>query len=279
MGVQYVWLISEGDRQMDRALGATEGKALFSRAVEQALLDEQADLAVHSLKDLPAVQDPKAKTGLVIAAVPPRADVHDCLIGWDGPIKLDRLQTGATLGTASPRRSAQMRRLRPDLNVQLIRGNVQSRLANVVEHHQYDATLLAAAGLQRLGLDQYAADPLDTHTMLPAAGQGALAVQCRGDDHSTIRRCLLLNDATTAMAVHDERRVVAELGGDCHSPIAVLIETGSTEVRLKARVLSQDGRQCVEADESVPLAEADGLVDRALEGLRERGAEAVLRQK
>lgn len=287
IAVDYHWVETEGDRSPDTALADAGGKGLFVTAVEQALLAGQADLAVHSLKDLPSDADARYTrgNGLVLAAFPLRADVRDCLIAPPEVGALDHLKPSALVGTASPRRAAQLLRLRPDLRIQLMRGNVDTRLRKVLEDHQYDATLLAVAGLQRAGLSQHARLPLDPDVVLPAAGQGVLALQCRADDHLTLTRCLPLNDSVTAQAVHAERAVVAALGADCHSAVAVLAEpvdeagapsrTGFT-YRLRARVLSRDGQRLAHADATAPARTLSQLVRRVVSDLLVQGAREIL---
>jgi len=276
--VAYVWIESEGDRFTNASLADVGGKGLFVRAIERALLQEKADIAVHSLKDLPA--NPLEVTqGLTIAAVPRRADPHDCLVTPQGHATIDALPRGANVGTSSPRRAAQLRRLRPDLAVEPIRGNVETRLRKVLKDGAHEATLLAVAGLERAGLSEHAGHKIDTNVILPAAGQAAIAIQCRGDDHITLRRCLPLNDTDTSQAVHAERQVVASLRGDCHSPIAVFAEPDGDTMRLRARVLSPDGATLVEADECGKLSQAGRLVKKVIKALREGGADAVLRGK
>ncbi len=274
--VQYRWIESEGDRLVDASLADAGGKGLFARAVEQAVLNGRADVAVHSLKDLPTDEVTK---GLVIAAVPAREDARDCLISrHQGGI--DGLPQGGVVGTASPRRAAQLKRVRPDLQIQLIRGNIETRLRKVLEDGLYDATLLAVAGLRRAGLGQHATRAIDPSVVLPAAGQGALAVQCRAADHTTLTRCLPLNDAWTAAAVHGERRIVASLQGDCHSAIAALVEpigsNGDGGVRVRGKVLSQDGVTCIENDTQVLFKQIDKATNGAASDLITRGAQAVL---
>lgn len=260
---------TDGDHDPSREEASDKDR--FVRAVEKLVLDGSADLAVHSYKDVPIMVRADAK-GLVVIAVPPRGDSRDCLIGQNGPMGIGSLPQSATVGTSSPRRAAQLLRLRPDLNVRTIAGNVQTRLRLVTEQRRYDATVLAAAGLQRLGLDEYAATPLESTVMLPAAGQGALAVQCRADDHATVRRCLPLNDAASAAAVNAERQVVTALGGGCHQPIAAHFQADGDRVQLHARVLSMDGSRCVEAVETAPPEQDRKLVDRVVAALRDRGA-------
>ena len=276
--VVYVWIESEGDRFTEASLADVGGKGLFVRAIERALLQEKADIAVHSLKDLPA--NPLEVTqGLTIAAVPRRADPRDCLVTREGYESIQSLPRGANVWSSSPRRAAQLRRLRPDLAVAPIRGNVETRLRKVLQDGVHEATLLAVAGLERAGLAEHAVHRISPDVVLPAAGQGAIAIQCRGDDHVTLRRCLPMNDADTSQAVHAERQVVAALRGDCHSPIAVFAEPDGEMLRLRARVLSTDGTQLVEADETGKLSHAGRVVKKVVKALRDGGAAAVLRGK
>ncbi len=288
--ISFNWIESEGDRHTGVMLAQHGGKGLFTGALERALLDGQADLAVHSLKDLPAEHTP----GLALAAIPRRGDVRDCLITRDGGRTLDAIPRGGLFGTSSPRRAAQVLRHRPDLRVALLRGNVDTRLRRVLDHEapastaHYDATLLAAAGLRRLGLREHLDAAIDVDTMLPAACQGALAVQCRADDHVTLTRCLPLNDATTATSVHAERGVVAAMAADCHSPIAVLAEPADVDpaqakrnadahwYRLRVRVLAADGSTQLGFDEQCKTRELRRLVRKAAEDLTARGARDLL---
>lgn len=276
--ISYLWIESEGDRLADAALAESGGKGLFASALEKEVLTGRADLAVHSLKDLPAQSPRGGKTsGLAIAAIPPRADVRDCLISHGGAARIEDLPPNAVLGTASPRRAAQAQRVRPDLQVKLIRGNVDTRIKKVLDEREYDATLLAVAGLQRCGLAEHAKHPLSVELMLPAACQGALALQCRADDHVTLLRCLPLNHAETATAVHVERGVVAALHGDCHSPIAALATATSTGVRVKVRVLSPDGKQMLESTDESPLKAMGKMIKRVTQDLKNQGSDLILR--
>jgi len=275
--VQYRWIESQADQLTDAPLSDAGGKGLFVRAIERALLTERADIAVHSVKDLPAEENTQ---GLTIAAIWPRADVRDCLIAADGAGVIDDLPHGATVGTASPRRASQLLRIRPDLSIQLIRGNVETRLAKVMQDRECDATLLAVAGLHRANLHEHATHPIDLSLMLPAAGQGALAIQCRTDDPVTIRRCLPINDPITAAAVHAERRLVAALKGDCHSPIAVLgVPLGKNAVdgfRLRVKVLSCDGSRCLEGKKRSSGKGLDKTVKDMVADLIQRGVQMLL---
>ncbi len=286
--VRYRFITSEGDQIADQPLASRGGKGLFTREIEKLLLNREADLAVHSLKDLPATDT----TGLCLAAVPHRGDVRDCLVSREGYATIQDLPEGAVVGTASPRRAAQLLRLRPDLKLALIRGNVESRIDKVLNptgSEAYDATLLSVAGLKRLGLDTHAQHVIPIEDMMPAACQGAIAVQCRANDHVTLTRCLPLNNPEAATAAHAERQVIAALGGDCHSAIAVLAEQAKQPptpakrnadahwFRLRIRVLSGDGTQCLEIDEMVKTKDLRRLVKRSVKELKDQGASDLLK--
>jgi hydroxymethylbilane synthase len=285
LAIEFRWIESEGDL-VTSSLADAGGKGLFTRAIEQALLDGRADIAVHSMKDLPSSDTP----GLTIAATPKRADVRDCLISPTAVRSIDALPRGAVVGTSSPRRGAQLLRLRPDLRIEPIRGNVETRIHKVLGEagaSTFDATLLAAAGLSRLGLGEHLEGAVDTDEVLPAACQGALAIQCRADDSVTLTRTLPLNDATTATAVHAERRVVAALEADCHSPLAVLVEPVEPQqrgkrkpvgpdYRVRIRALSPDGRQCLEVDQQAPMKQLRRLIKDVVKDLKSQGAVEVM---
>lgn len=272
VGLRFVPLESEGDRVTDHPLALLGGKGLFTRTIERAILGRDADIAVHSFKDLPT----ELTAGLVIAAVPRRAPVHDVLISATA-LRIDELPKGAKVGTCSPRRAAQLLRIRPDLRIVPLRGNVDTRVKKVLDERVVDATLLAAAGLHRLGLHGYAANAVPVEDILPAPAQGAIAVQCRADDHVTLRRCVPLNDAMSALCVHAERQVTAGLRGDCHSPIAVLAEAvGDAELRVRARVLSPDGRVCLASEARGPMKSSPRMCDQVVEELLGQGARRVL---
>ncbi len=286
--VRYQYIETQGDVLGDQSLADHGGKGLFTREVERVLLAGEADLAVHSLKDLPAADT----TGLCLAAVPRRADVRDCLITPGGLASIGDLPQGAVIGTASPRRASQLLRLRPDLRIGLLRGNVQTRLEKVLNPggpKRYDATLLAVAGLARLGLKEQAQHAVPLEDMMPSASQGALAVQCRANDHVTLTRCLPLNNPEASTAVHAERQILAGLGADCHSPIAVLAEQSKQPptpakrnadahwFRLRVRVMSADGTQCLETDEEVKTKDLRRLVKRTVKDLKDRGARELLK--
>jgi hydroxymethylbilane synthase len=270
--VEYRWIETEGDQKPDVSLTSAGGKGLFAKAVEDTVLSHDADLAVHSLKDLPT----QLTSGLILAAIPSRGDVRDCLVSQAGSASIKDLPKGVTLGTASPRRAAQVLRIRPDIQIQLIRGNVETRLRKVLIDKTYGATILAVAGLQRANLSQHALHPIPTETMLPSAAQGALALQCRADDHVTLTRCLPLNHAPTAAAVQAERMVVAALDGNCHASIACHCHPVDAAFALEARVFSHDGVTCIEGS----FTSSQKLLSKAVRTLAAdliaRGAKALV---
>ncbi|MEO0513727.1 MAG: hydroxymethylbilane synthase [Planctomycetota bacterium] len=287
--VEFHWVQSEGDEITQGSLAEAGGKGLFTRRVDQAVLDKKADLAVHSLKDLP-VDPAESLSGLALAATPKRHTVNDCLVSGKRYGRLVDLPQGAVVGTSSPRRAAQMRRLRPDFDIRLLRGNVDTRLHKVLTEDgpHYDAAVLAAAGLKRLGLGEHADRPLSVEEMLPSACQGALGIRCRATDHVTLTRCLPLNAASTSTAVTHEREVVRLLGADCYSPIAVLaqpIDPAKTQAkrnadshwfRLRVRLCSADGQTTLESDEKCKTGELRRVVKQVTRDLLARGAREIL---
>ncbi|MEP9366074.1 hydroxymethylbilane synthase [Xanthobacter sp. VNH20] len=244
---------TSGDAIQDRALSEAGGKGLFTKEIEEALLDGRIDLAVHSAKDVATY----LPDGLHLAGYLPRADVRDALILREGA-SLSDLRPGAVVGTASLRREAQLRRKRPDLEVQLLRGNVQTRLSKV-RSGTFDATLLALAGLTRLGLAHEASAILGTDDFLPAVGQGAVAIECRIADEATNAAIAAITCRATGIALAAERAFLAALDGSCRTPIAALATVDGERVRLRGLVLSPDGRDAAEADSSAPAADAARL--------------------
>ncbi len=267
-GAEILTIKTTGDRIAAAALPEVGGKGLFTKEIEEALLDGRADVAVHSLKDLPTEMDRR----LVIAAVPPREDVRDALVGRP----LENLPRGARVGTSSLRRAAQLRHARPDLIVENIRGNVDTRLRKLGEG-RYDAVVLAVAGLRRLGLADRIAEVLSPEWMCPAAGQGALAVQCRAGDAETQRRLAALDDPQTRAEVTAERALLAELGGGCRVPIGACARAEGSRLRLTAMVASPDGAQLVRVTLDGSVADPEGLGRRAAAELNSRGAADILR--
>ena len=242
-----------GDRVQNRLLAEIGGKGLFTKEIEQALIERRIDLAVHSLKDM----ETTLPSGLEISCVLPRDDPRDALVAHDGAT-LAALPKGAKIGTASLRRTAQLLRRRPDLSPTPIRGNVDTRLGKLAAG-EVDGLLLAYCGLERLGRAEVTSEILSIETMLPAVGQGALAIETRGDD--TELRMLLapLHDATSAACVTAERAMLAALDGSCRTPIAGLAEATADRVRLAALLLSPDGRAERRAEGDAPIADAAAL--------------------
>lgn len=230
--IEIVTVRTTGDRVQDRALADIGGKALWTKELDGALLAGDIDFAVHSMKDVETLRPDAIR----IVAMLPRADVRDRLIGAESIAGLPR---GARVGTSSPRRAAQLRRLRPDLIISTLRGNVDTRLAKVA-NGDIDATLLAAAGLDRLGRHSVGvAVPIDV--MLPAASQGAVGIEARADDTTTQALLRPIGDAGTYRCVMAERALLAHLGAGCHSPVAALATLNGEELVLRAELFSEDG--------------------------------------
>jgi hydroxymethylbilane synthase len=241
---------TSGDRITDRALLEAGGKGLFTKEIEEALLDGAIDLAVHSAKDMPTFL-PK---GLAVAAYLRREDPRDAFIG-NAVARLEELPAGARLGTASLRRQALAKRARPDLQVGLLRGNVPTRLKRIKEG-AFDATLLAAAGLMRLGLHDRAGSLLDLDAFPPACGQGAIAIECRADDRRICDLLSSVGDLDTAVAVACERAFLEALDGSCRTPIAGYAAVSGTELSFHGTVLTPDGTAWHEERASGPLEDA-----------------------
>jgi hydroxymethylbilane synthase len=253
-----------GDRIADVPLAQVGTKGLFTKEIDEALLDGRIDLAVHSLKDLPT----ELPRGLAIAAIPEREDARDALVG----ARLAELAPGAKVGTSSLRRVAQMHAVRPDLAVESVRGNVDTRLRKLGDG-QYDALVMAAAGLRRLGLESRIAESLPVEVMCPAVGQGALAIATR-EGGDAARSCARLDDAATRLAVEAERAVLASLGGGCQVPIGAHGRIDGDRLDLVALVASPDGARVIRMNASGPahchLAIGEDLGRRLLEaGARE----------
>lgn len=263
--VEIVTVRTTGDRVQDRPLAEIGGKALWTKELDRALIHGEIDCAVHSMKDVETLRP----AALAIAAILPRADVRDRIIGADS---IAALPEGATVGTSSPRRAAQLRRLRPDLAIVMFRGNVDTRLARLAAG-EADATLLAAAGLERLGRDVGAAIP--TSVMLPAPAQGAVGVEARAEDRQAIGALAAIDDPMTHACVAAERALLAALHADCHSPVAALATIEGAILTLSAELLSEDGAEHVHAQEegspldpALPESVARDLLARAPERVR-----------
>jgi len=258
---------TRGDR-LPGPLAGAGGKGLFVAEIERAVLAGRADLAVHSAKDLPAALAP----GLALAAALRRADPRDALVARPGA-GLAALAPGARIGTGSPRRAAQLRALRPDLQIAPLRGNVGTRLRRLDEG-RFDALLLACAGLDRLGQAGRIAERLSPGQMLPAAGQGVLALQSRAGE-PLAAELRAMEDSASGACLRAERAFLAEMAGDCHTPIAALAELSPGGLRLRGLLASPDGAQLARAECSAPLAEAAAAGRRLAQKLAEQGAEIL----
>ena len=272
---EIIPLVSGGDTDM-RPIDGSRQVGVFTKRIQQALLDDEADVAVHSLKDLPTEVDER----LSLAAVPARETVQDALVspqGWT----LEQLPAGATIGTGSRRRAAQLKSRRQDLNIQPIRGNVQTRLEKL-QSGQFDAILLAEAGLLRLAMHDLVRQRLSLEDMLPAPGQGALALEVRAGDQDAFAAVSGLNDSHARTGVTAERTLLAALHGGCLAPIAALGQVRDDQLTLQAVVLSSNGDQRLDEQGSTPLDPdnwADPAVDLAnqlSESLIRRGARELI---
>lgn len=264
--VEIVPIRTTGDRVQDRPLAEIGGKALWTKELDRALIAGEIDCSVHSMKDVESWRP----DCVALAAILPREDVHDRLIGAES---IDALPHGARVGTSSPRRRAQLLHHRPDLRILMFRGNVDTRLSKLAAG-EADATLLAAAGLNRLGRPEIGhAIPIDT--ILPAAAQGAVGVETRADDRRARDAMAAIDHPATHACVLAERALLAALGGDCRSPVAALATLEGAVLTLQAEVLSEDGTVVIRAMESgapedpeLPAAMARDLLARAPESVR-----------
>jgi hydroxymethylbilane synthase len=282
--VTLVVLKTRGDRILDRPLSEVGGKGLFTKEIEEAVLDGRADLAVHSMKDLPSV----IPDGLVLGAVPRREEPADALVlapshlagaaGLaSGPAAtlLAALPAGARVGTSSLRRVCQLRRLRPDLEIVALRGNIDTRLGKV-QSGELDAAVLAAAGLIRLGFEDRIAARFGPAEMLPACGQGALGLECRADDASVLGRLAELVDPAATAEVQAERAFSLRLGGSCTTPLGARATLSGAELRIDGMVGSLDGRRLLRAERSGPASAPARLGEQLGERLLAEGAGALL---
>ncbi len=268
--IQLVVISTLGDRQ-NGPIAQLDARGVFTKAIQQALLDGQIDLAVHSLKDLPT----EPVTGLALAAVPAREDCGDVLVSRAG-LAIEQLPPQAVVGTGSLRRAAQLKHWRADLEVQDIRGNVETRLEKL-DRGQYDAVMLAAAGLTRLGLADRITQRLPTEKIYPAVGQGALGLEARADDPPIHRAARLLDDPATHQAVLAERALLAALRGGCLAPVGAWGRThGEDVLRLDAVVLDPTGRQRITVTVQGSPADAADLGRQAATELLGQGAAQLI---
>lgn len=269
--IELMPMVTSGDKFFNEKLSATGGKGLFVKELEEALLDKRADLAVHSMKDVPAI----FPTGLCLAAICTRHNPLDALVS-QVYTSLDNLPSGAIIGTTSLRRQSQLLAVRPDLNIKALRGNIQTRVAKL-QSGEYDAIILAVAGLERMALDEIITEILSTEIMLPACGQGALGIECRVEDEELKQFIAPLNDTLSAMCVSSERHVNALLGGNCHVPVAVyctLIE--NAQILLRAKVASVDGKIVISNRQCGHQHDATALAEKCARALLASGASDLL---
>jgi hydroxymethylbilane synthase len=270
LAIELLPLTTRGDELIDRRLDAAGGKGLFVKELETAMAEGRADLAVHSIKDVPADLPP----GFALAAITAREDPRDVFVSPKYP-SIGTLPRGATLGTSSLRRSAQILERHPDVEVRLLRGNVDTRLAKL-DRGEYDAIVLAAAGLQRLGLEARITTRLEADEMLPAPGQGALGIECVAGRAEVAALLAPLGDGPTTICVRAERAVSRALGGSCALPLAAYAELHVSRIKLRALVASTDGKRVIRCEVEGDAADPQGLGERAAHDLRRQGAEEIL---
>lgn len=269
-GVELVPLSTRGDEILDKSLQKIGGKGLFIKELEVAMQSGHADIAVHSMKDVPA----DMPAGFCIAAVLDRADPTDALVSGNGTRFTD-LPNGARIGSSSLRRQAQLRAMRPDLDVVPLRGNVNTRLARLAAG-DYDAIILATAGLQRLGLDQYITESFTPGKMLPAAAQGVVGIECLEGQRDLIAVLQQIEDPASVLTTAAERAVAARLNASCQSPVASFAELDGDSLTVRALVASEDGQTIIRASASGDGSNAAALGEAAAEQLLADGAGDLL---
>ena len=269
---EVVVIKTTGDKMQQAAFGQSGGKGIFIKELEEALLEESVDLAVHSVKDIPT----DTPSRLQFPAVCRRDDVRDCLVSHQGTL-LASLKQGARVGTSSLRRQAQLRHYRRDLDLRELRGNVDTRLRKV-DSGEYDAIVISKAGLDRLGLSQKITETLSTEISLPAVGQGAIAIQSRLKDQQAAEILEKLDDAETRTVIIAERALMAALGGGCSVPLGAWARMERGELVLEAMLCSVDGAHYVRQKATAPAEQATELGQRMAQMLMEGGAEDILEE-
>ncbi len=268
--VSILGITTRGDQIVDRPLAQIGGKGLFVKELEAALEDGRADLAVHSAKDVPM----RLPEGFCLAAITSREDPRDCLVS-NLSASLEALSPGSIVGTSSLRREAQLRERHPALKVNPLRGNLDTRLAKL-DRGEFQAVVLAAAGLKRLGLAARIRAMIEPEQSLPAPGQGALVIECREDQSELRRRLAPLGDFGTSACVLAERALSRALSGDCQLPLAAYAVANGAEIRLRGLVAMPDGSKVVRAELSGPSAAPEELGEMLAANLRALGADAIL---
>jgi hydroxymethylbilane synthase len=271
VAAELVIIRTSGDRDRQSSLRVIGGKGVFTKELEDALLEERIDLAVHSMKDMPT----SLPAGLEISAICPREDVRDALISRDA-LKLDELPSGARIGTSSLRRQTQLRHYRGDFEMVDMRGNVDTRLAKLAQG-DYDAIVLAKAGLDRLGRAEQISEILPPEICLPAAGQGAMGIETRKREDEFFAAVRKLNHRPSQLAVEAERAVLVALEGGCQVPIGVWARMEADSLRIDARVLSADGKESIRESRTGSSGNAIELGRTVAAALLDRGADRLLR--
>lgn len=270
--VELVHHTTKGDKILEKPLAEIGGKGLFTAELEEAMANKSVDLAVHSLKDMPT----DLPTGLILGAITKRETPSDALISPKYKT-LEALPKGAKVGTSSLRRQAQLLHKRPDLQVKVLRGNVQTRLRKLTEEN-FDAIVLARAGLKRLKLDHIITEIFSTDEMLPAVGQGALAIECRADDTEVLNLLAPLNDMETAQATTAERSFLRQLNGGCQVPMGVFGTCYKGQLTVKALIASLDGKSMYEGEMSGPCEMAELIGRNLAKALYEQGGKTIISQ-
>ncbi|HHT0592581.1 TPA: hydroxymethylbilane synthase [Legionella anisa] len=269
--IELLPMSTSGDKFLKDKLQAIGGKGLFVKELEEALLDKRADFAVHSSKDMPA----EFPEGLDLIAICKRDNPFDVFVSYQHN-DLHTLPAQSIVGTSSLRRQSQLLAYRSDLSVKSLRGNINTRLEKL-KSGEYHAIILAAAGLERMGFSNLITEQLSAQIMLPACGQGALAIECRSDDHKLQTLLGELNDPISSICVHAERKVNALLGGNCHVPLAVFCAPiKDKHLSLQAKILSLDGSQIITSTQTGPLELATSLAERCAQSLLAQGAVNLL---
>lgn len=271
LNVELLPMVTSGDKFIKDKLLAMGGKGLFVKELEEALLDKRADIAVHSSKDMPAELPP----GLILGAICERENPFDAFVSKSYS-SIDSLPNSAIIGTSSLRRQSQLLAYRSDLQIQPLRGNINTRLSKL-DQGEFDAIILAAAGLERMGFTESMTEIIAEDIMLPACGQGALCIECREDDPYSQSLIAPLNHVVSSVCVSMERLVNAQLGGNCHVPLAVFATSLDTEtISIRARILSHDGQQIIKDRQKGPFEEASDIAMRCAHALLVKGADKLL---
>lgn len=269
--IELLPLTTSGDRFLNDKLLSIGGKGLFVKELEEALLDKRADLAVHSMKDVPV----SFPVGLTLPIICARHNPFDVLVSRSG-LTFNELADDAVIGTSSLRRQSQILALKPNLKIKPIRGNLHTRLKKMNEEG-YDALILAAAGLERLEMQDLISERFSQAQLLPACGQGALGIECRENDSHILTLLNPLHDETTALCVRIERRVNALLGGNCHTPLSVYCElVESQRLSLQAKVASEDGKMVISAQHESGIEDEILLAEQTVQRLLDKGAQLLL---